>query len=324
MAGSDLQFGLVGLGQWGRNIYRTVSTLKGMTVRAVSTRGGNRTDLVSDACARHTDWRDLVSRGDLDGIFLAVPPKVQKTIAFAAIEAGIPVFLEKPVAISVENVDALRCAAKSANAIVFVDHVYRFHPGFRKLSKLAAVDGPVEGFSSIGGNRGPVRSFVDPLWDWAPHDVSMCLSILKGDIVSVRARPLEPEVDIPGCARNYKATIQFSDGASAHMTFGNAMPARIRKATVRVPSGSITFDDRYRHLDIADRKGRLIDRKSCASRRALSVAVRRFSTLVEKGKPDISELDFAVDVTAVIEAMQKSIAGNCDVALSGTFRRLVL
>ena len=62
--------------------------------------------------------------------------------------------------------------------IVKVNHVYLYHPLFRLLKKKIEDKVNLKSIYTLGGNYGPFRRDVSSLWDWGPHDLSMCLEII--------------------------------------------------------------------------------------------------------------------------------------------------
>ncbi len=93
-----VRLGLVGAGAWGRNYIRTIAGLTGVVLARAASRNPDTQSLVPPDCVVTPDWRELVGATDLDGLILAVPPKVQAAIAEAAVRARLPLLLEKPIA----------------------------------------------------------------------------------------------------------------------------------------------------------------------------------------------------------------------------------
>ena len=67
--------------------------------------------------------------------------------------------------------------AEARGAVVFVDHVYLFHPAWTAFKDEVRRDGPVRSASASFGQAGPFRDDVGLLWDWGPHVVSLCLDL---------------------------------------------------------------------------------------------------------------------------------------------------
>lgn len=175
-----VRLALVGAGRWGRNYIRTITALAGVQLVAVASRNVETAALVPGGCRVVGDWRVVVDAGDIDGIIIASPPATHADILIAAIERGKAVLVEKPMVMSRRDAARIRGALAKQQATILVDHTHLFHPAFRALCREAAILGPVRAIRSSAGNHGPHRRDASVLWDWAPHDLAMCLALLPG------------------------------------------------------------------------------------------------------------------------------------------------
>jgi len=126
--GADIiavKLGLIGLGRWGRNCMATMRTIPGLRLaRAADPDPSTHTWVNGGEVA--LDWRDLLEAGDLDGIIVATPPRHHVEIARAAVEAGLPVLVEKPLALSSGEAAGLLALAEELGGFVLVDHIHLF------------------------------------------------------------------------------------------------------------------------------------------------------------------------------------------------------
>ena len=238
-----IRLGLVGAGAWGRNYIRTIAGLTGVVLARVASRNPDTGALVPPDCVVTPDWRDLVGAADLDGLILAVPPRVQAAIAEAAIRARLPLLLEKPVAIGVAETQHLAELASQAEVPVLVDHVYLFHPAYVALKEVVRKHGRARAIRSIGGARGPFRPDLPVLWDWAPHDIAMCLDLVGERPSAVAGACIRSEDTRDGRGEIWTLDLKFPCGTEANVTVGNLMEARSRRFTAILSEGEVTFDD---------------------------------------------------------------------------------
>ena len=87
--------------------------------------------------------------------------------------------MEKPLSLDVISAEEISALAEDNDVLVMVNHIFLYHPGFIKLQEKIIVDSPIKSIQSVSGNIGPFRDEWSPLWDWGPHDLSMCLSLVK-------------------------------------------------------------------------------------------------------------------------------------------------
>jgi predicted dehydrogenase len=175
-----VRLALVGAGRWGRNYIRTIAALDGVQLVAIASRNAETATLVPAGCRVVPDWRLLVDANDVDGVVIASPPSTHADILIAAVERGKAVLVEKPVVMSRADAARVRAAVTRQPAVVSVDHTFLVHPAFRALCREATALGPIRSIKSSAGNHGPYRRDASVLWDWAPHDLAMCLTLLPG------------------------------------------------------------------------------------------------------------------------------------------------
>ena len=144
-----LGLGVVGAGRFATFLMDAVHDLPGVELRFVADLSLERAHtLAGPHQAKATDqWRDLLNDDGVDALVVATPPFTHAPIALAALQSGRHVFCEKPLA--TEAVDALEvaAAAERAHRALVVDHVLRYNPILRALTRLGgALLGPVQRF----------------------------------------------------------------------------------------------------------------------------------------------------------------------------------
>lgn len=168
-----LAVGLVGCGQWGKNILRDLVGL-GCSVPVVVRSAAN------SAVARQLGCDRVVSSvGDLpriDGVVVATPTTTHADVLGEVLTLGVPVYVEKPLTVDVESADRLATAAGDR---LFVMDKWRHHPGVQRLARIARDGelGPVVGLRTVRIGWGNPHE-VDAVWILAPHDLSIGLEIL--------------------------------------------------------------------------------------------------------------------------------------------------
>ena len=108
-----LRLAVYGAGRWGQVLMRNIVAFPDLELAAVISSKPDLSDAMTLGAPVFDDWRLANSRMKLDGIVLALPPDRQPEIAEEIIEAGLPLFLEKPLAL---NNDAALRLVKVADA----------------------------------------------------------------------------------------------------------------------------------------------------------------------------------------------------------------
>ena len=147
-----INIGIIGVGFMGVTHYKALQKTEGARVAAISTRDlqklagdwsgikGNFGDSggVQDlsGIARYDDWRDLLQDETIDLVDVCLPTELHREVSIAALQAGKHVLVEKPLALCLEDADAMIEAARTANRMLLVGHVIRFFPAFAHAREL--------------------------------------------------------------------------------------------------------------------------------------------------------------------------------------------
>lgn len=237
-----VRLGLIGAGNWGRNYIKTINVLQGVELTSLVSQNPESTSLVSPHCQIYTDWRELLREDSVDGVIVATPATLHVQITLAALFAGLPVMVEKPLALNVEDAMRVRQASVETGVLIMVDHTYLFHPAYQTL-KQKLKKWEITYIRSQGWNWGPFRKEIDPLWDWAPHDLAMCLDLLGEVPKAIDATQLDT-LDTPeGKGRIIKISLKFPCGTFADIIVGNIRTPKKRSFTVEFNEKTIIFDD---------------------------------------------------------------------------------
>ena len=193
----SLRFGLVGTGHWARITHaRALASTEGIEFAAV---WGRNADAAADLAARYhvTAHRDLPEfLAGVDAVAFAVPPDVQAPIAIRAARAGKHLLLEKPIAATAAEADALADAVEQARVASVVFFTARFQDNVRAWEAEVTAAGGWAGGCAVwlGSALQPGSPFNTPwrrdkgaLWDLAPHVISLLWASL-GPVRSVTAR----------------------------------------------------------------------------------------------------------------------------------------
>jgi predicted dehydrogenase len=302
---TDIRLGLLGAGRWGRRYIATIGLLDSVSLAVVFSRNPGTSDIVSSHCRIAQDWLDMLNGGDLDGVIIATPPAMHCEMVCAALEAGLPVLVEKPLTLS--SVDSARIVeiADKFQRPVMVGHTHLFSPAFRKLKQLVATLGPIKSVKAEAGNDGPIRPDVTMLWDWAPHDIAMCIDLLGGPATLKSFRSHAIPRDPTGRADAIEVELDFASAVTASISISNMRQEKRRWLRVDCALGWVIYDDlassKVRTGEPGDTVGRNV---AIASDMPLTVAVAEFAYVCRNKPPGHPSLDQAVAVVALIERIE--------------------
>ena len=224
MTHDSLNLGLIGVGSWGRNYIHTINSLEEAKLVVVLSRYGTRPVALTPDCRVVTDWSELALVGGVDGVIIASPPAAHAETLIAAIAAGIPVLVEKPLTHCRADGDRIRSALGDRKAIIRVEHTHLHHPAFRALQAEAATLGAVRSIASSAGNIGPYRKDVSVLWDWGAHDLAMCLTLVPGEAHAERLERLEAQLIQGVMAERLMLSLRLADDIPAEIMLSTLDP----------------------------------------------------------------------------------------------------
>lgn len=311
MTGRACRLGLIGIGPWGLKLLAALRAEPQADVVLIASRRPEAAGLAPPGCRIVADWRSLLTDADLDGVVVSVPPPAIPEVAAAALDAGVPAFLEKPVAMTVAVAQALRDRARERGAIVHVNHIDLRNGAWRALTAAAAgVPRPWTATARLG-RRLPARTDCPLLWEWGPHPVAMAIDLFGQPPRRVEARMLPPDPPLdafdPGGGARAELTLGFGDAGSAGLVFGNGMAAMARSVDLSAGGVTLRYDDRAAVKVTRQPEGGIPDYDPTPP---LTVAVREFVAAVLRGHPDHGDLELGVAVTAVLAEAERQIAAK--------------
>ena len=245
-AQAPLRVAVVGLGYWGPNLARNFAALPGSELAwccdaSEATRA--RYGAVFTSTRFTHDLDEVLADDTLDAVVLATPVPTHAALAQRVLAAGKHCFVEKPMAQSVADAEAVVAAARSADRVLMVGHLLEYHPGVVKLKEL--IDGGDLGrILYVYGNRlnlGKLRSDENALWSLGAHDISVLLRLAGEEPTEIQARgesyTREGVEDVVFCF------LRFPSGLAAHLHLSWLDPHKERRFTVVGAKRMATFDD---------------------------------------------------------------------------------
>jgi phthalate 4,5-cis-dihydrodiol dehydrogenase len=227
-----LRFGLIGLG--GAAMQMLPSLMAHPRVRIVACADLNshaRACFAADFGAAAYDCADaLCADRAVDAVYIATPHHLHRSHAVAAAEAGKHIIVEKPMALTLEDCDAMIAAAERNGVRLVVGHTHSFDPPIRTMREIIRSGelGPLAMISTWSyGNflyrpRRPEELRTDSgggvIFNQVPHQVDVVRLLGGGLVRSVRAMAwrLDPERPTEG---SHMTFLQFADGCAASLVY---------------------------------------------------------------------------------------------------------
>jgi predicted dehydrogenase len=299
-----IKVAVIGVGHLGRQHARIYGGLPGVELVGVVDILKPRAEEIAGLykTAAFTDYRQIL--GKADAVSLAVPTTDHARVGIDLLEQGVDVLVEKPIAATVEDGQALVAAANRHNRVLQVGHVERFNPvvtaareaatrpQFFEIHRLAA-------FS-------PRSLDIDVVSDLMIHDIDIVLSLVPAQIREVRA------VGIPVLSQKAdiaNARVEFEDGCVANFTASRVSFEKTRKLRFFQPHDYISVDySSQTGIVVSLRMGQVVERKlEPVNQEPLKLQLQAFADCVKRrekpavpGEAGLRALQLAVRINAAI------------------------
>ena len=232
-----IRVGVIGVGSFGREharVYAQSANAEMVSVCDINEASGKPiADRFNAAfCA---DYRELIGR--VDAVSLAAPTVAHAEIACALLDAGIHVLVEKPIARTLDEADAMIRAAERRGAVLQVGHLERFNPAVIAARQIVTTP---RFFEAHRLSLFTPRSLdIDVVMDLMIHDIDVVLSLTASPVIEARAAGipiLTPRIDIAN------ARVEFENGCVANLTASRVSLEKVRKVRFFQPHEYISID----------------------------------------------------------------------------------
>jgi UDP-2-acetamido-3-amino-2,3-dideoxy-glucuronate N-acetyltransferase len=241
----DCDLALIGAGHWGRNLARNYRALNALhTLCDANPRTLESFDAEYSGVRKLTDADRAICDPDVRKVVIATPAALHYRLARSALLAGKDVFVEKPLCLSEAEAEELISLAHQRQLVLMVGHLLQYHPCVEAL-RLLIQNGDLGQLYYIASNRlnlGKIRHEENALWSFAPHDVSVILSLV-GDRLPARVRCSGASYLRSGIADTTLTVLEFDNRVRAHVYVSWLNPFKEQKLTVVGSKGMAVFDD---------------------------------------------------------------------------------
>ena len=233
---------VVGCGHWGKNLVRNFAEL-GSLAAVCDPNDQLAQSYAEEYSVGNLSFAAILNSPAIAGVVLAVPAPLHASMAIEVMSAGKHVYVEKPLAMNRIEAEAMIASAKENDVQLMVGHLLQYHPVFMAVRGLVE-SGELGGLSYIYSNRlsfGKVRSEEDVIWSFAPHDISMILSLTGQEPESVRTE--SASILQSNIADTATVHMAFKSGLKAHISVSWLHPYKEQKLVVIGEFAMAVFDD---------------------------------------------------------------------------------
>lgn len=315
---------VIGCGYWGKNLVRCFYDLG--VLRTIC----DESELaLKDMACRHSDVKcvrnitDVLRDELIRGVVIATPAARHYELVKLSLEAGKDVFVEKPLALKLEEGEALAKIAEDHGQILMVGHILEYHPAIEKLMEIVQ-KGELGDICYIYSNRlslGRLRREENVLWSFAPHDISVILSLIGEIPTSVNASGgayLSHDI-----ADVTLSALSFPSGIRAHIFVSWLHPFKEQRLVVVGSKKMAVFNDMdgknklilYPHKAYWDGDVSIVvknagERIDISSEEPLKLECQHFlQRVADRGEPRTGAKN-GLEVLRVLDRLQKSLSNG--------------
>lgn len=300
------QMGVFGAGAWARNIVRLLAARGDVHVAAILAREAAKPREGFPRAPIYDDVETLLDRHALDGAVIATPPGSHAALCIAALNRGVPCFVEKPAALSLHDMERICAASIGADVPVVVDYLHLYSTAFQQLRTEVQKRGRPLKIAALAGNPAPAPRDCSVLWDWGAHDAAMihaCLGAGEVAVESARVRPQGTGFDSVRLALRW-------GGVPVRLKFSQRLPRKARHFSVQFADEILVYTDRPVPSVTCHRRGGPGDCPTVLAggpENPLGAALDSFLNKARKRGVDREALAFSRGVTTFLELCERKL-----------------
>lgn len=241
---TEKNIAVIGAGYWGKNLVRNFHQLG-----VLKTICDGSQPIREDMSKTYQDvsitanLSDVLKDNDITGVVIAAPAALHYEIAEKVLQVGKHVFVEKPLSLTCGDGEKLVRLAAERQKTLFVGHILHYHAAVIKLKEMikAGEIGRLQYIYSRRLSLGKIRREENILWSFAPHDISLILSLTGEEpsyVDSVGSNFLHARI-----ADVTMTNLKFPSGIGAHIFVSWLNPYKEQKLVIVGSNGMLVFDD---------------------------------------------------------------------------------
>jgi predicted dehydrogenase len=246
-ARKQINIAQIGVGYWGPNLLRNLIANKDCNVTTVVDLADERRDFIRGLYPSvnvTADTQQTFDDPSVDAVVIATPAATHFDLAISALKSGKHVLVEKPMARTVDEVEKIGALAKKNDLTAMVGHTFLYNSAVRYLKQLidSGELGEIRYIYSQRLNLGRIRSDVDALWNFAPHDVSI-VQYLLGDPSPISVVRHGMDYVQSGIDDVVFLNIVYPNKVMAHIHVSWLDPHKVRRTIVVGSKKMVVYDD---------------------------------------------------------------------------------
>jgi predicted dehydrogenase len=242
----QIKIGLVGCGYWGPNLVRNFRSLSDCNLKIMCDTSEQRLAHLKSLYPEvetATDYHYMLQEVGIDAVIIATAVRLHYPMARASLLAGKHTFIEKPMASSSHECEELIKIAQKKGLVLMVGHTFLYSPAVRKIKEIVDSGdiGEIRYINARRLNLGLYQKDINVAWDLAPHDISIVLSIIGEQPLTVNCQGSAHIT--PGIEDRTTMCLNFQKQRTAIIQSSWLDPRKVREMTIVGSKRMIVYDD---------------------------------------------------------------------------------
>jgi len=337
-----INIAVIGAGYWGPNLIRNFVTCPKTRVTWVCDLDRIR---LAEVLAPYpdikqtADYQEILADDHVDAVAIATPVHTHFPIAGDCLKAGKHVLVEKPLADSVAEGEALVDLADETGLVLMCDHTFCYTGAVLKIKEIieSGLLGELLYYDSVRINLGLFQQDINVVWDLAPHDLSILDYLIEKDPLQVSAHGIcHAGNNIENMAY---MTLYYHDSFISHFHLNWLSPVKVRTTIISGTEKMLVWNDldpserikvydkgievkngdrdKKEKLLISYRSGNMYA-PSIDQREALSLVIEEFAGSIIEARTPRTDGRAGLRVLRILEDAERSIkADGANVLING-------
>lgn len=293
-----VRVGVAGVGVWGEKHARVYQAIPEAELVGVFDESGDRARQIAGqhGCTAYSSLEELI--GDCEALSIAVPTVAHRTVFEKVARAGRHALVEKPMAVTVEEADAMRAAAEKAGVQLQIGQVERFNPAILAAAPHLKTPRFIEAHRLALFQ--PRSLDIDVVFDLMIHDIDLVLAGVgetPAQISAVGVAVLSENEDIAN------ARLEFANGSVANLTASRVSQERLRRIRFFQEDAYVAIDLFEKTCDLLHVDVEQLRRSAPFGMMAAMGAITRRRLAVDAGEP------LTLELTAFVRSLRGEGAG---------------
>lgn len=235
-----MSLGLIGGGYWGKNLIREFNKIGFLSMICEINDTLIETYMKDYPHITITkNWEEMLN-SNITAVCISLPAEMHYRYAIDALNKDKDVYIEKPITLDIKEAEELILLAKQKNKILMVGHLLHYHSAVIKIKEILPTLGKIKQITANRFNLGIFRTYENVLWSFAPHDISVILSLcneLPDWVICNGTGALTSNI------HDITNSIMMINDIYVNINVSWLNPYKEQKMTIVCEKGMILFDD---------------------------------------------------------------------------------